>query len=304
MSDWPKVIDVKNDITKQGVATTFLRQMIAGMHSRGLYDVVSRKPPTVQSIVSYAGNAEGVDASTAQEFLDKVLSEKAALLRLLAAQLLPLVKWDSLMQHEQDLLNRLATDGHGDEVYDWIVAAVDITKGKPQDKIRKTYEAIKVAATDNAVQLILAIEAKYWLYKQNTRYSRVDVLEFAREGVREINTMLLNAHPVVAANASTALTQIDTMNLVGEGDEYVQSLVEMMNRYGDTLLHGASGGGGGGQLTIMSRLKALEAKGGGGGGGGDPKKGEYEYKGGCGTNGCNRESAKDAGVSGDRWQGR
>ena len=95
MSDWPKAIDVKNDITKQGVATTFLRQMIAGMHSRGLYDVVSRKPPTVQSIVSYAGNAEGVDASTAQEFLDKVLSEKAALLRLLAAQLLTLVNTSS-----------------------------------------------------------------------------------------------------------------------------------------------------------------------------------------------------------------
>ena len=69
------------------------------------------------------GNAEGVDASTAQEFLDKVLSEKAALLRLLAAQLLTLVKWESLLQHEQDLLNRLATDGGS--------GASDFQRGSP-----------------------------------------------------------------------------------------------------------------------------------------------------------------------------
>ena len=173
MSDWPKPIDVKNDITKQGVATTFIRQMIAGMHSRGLFEVVSRKPPTVQDIMSYAGNV-GLDADTAQDFLDKVLGEKTAILRLLAGQLLTLIKWDTLMQHEQDLLNKMATDGLGDEIYDWIIAAVDITKGKPQDKIRKAYEAVKVAATDNPVQLITAIQAKFWLYKQNTRYSRVD----------------------------------------------------------------------------------------------------------------------------------
>ena len=82
------------------------------------------------------------------------------MLRLLAAQLLTLIKWDSLLQHEQDLLNKLATDGQGDEIYDWILAAVDITKGKPQDKIRKAYESIKVAATDNPVQLSIVAEAE------------------------------------------------------------------------------------------------------------------------------------------------
>ena len=63
-----------------------------------------------------------------------------------------------------------ATSGQGDAIFDWVMAAVDITKGKQQDKIRVAYEAVKVAKTDGPVQLIKAIESKWWLFKQKTAY--------------------------------------------------------------------------------------------------------------------------------------
>jgi hypothetical protein len=164
-SDFPKEIDINIDIVKPEVASTFQRQVVSALRSRGLFAFLEYAEPTLDDL---AAANPGVSA---EALLQKHTALQAAFQEYdnKVADLLPnLVKWSSLSQSEQEGVNDMTRRGDGRALYAWLMAVTDLKKGRAQDRIRSAFVTTKVAANYSGAQLASAVEAKWWLYRQNT----------------------------------------------------------------------------------------------------------------------------------------
>ena len=64
----------------------------------------------------------------------------------------------ALLLFERNEINKYINNGAGDQVYAWIVNAVDITKGRAQDKVRIAYGLVSVKNVKSADQIVAAVE--------------------------------------------------------------------------------------------------------------------------------------------------
>ena len=202
---WPEAIDVNVGILKPEVAASFKRQVISALRSRGLYEVLQYEVPSVADLVAANPGMDVSRVTAKQQELETALKRHHALV---ADNLPPLIKGESLNNAEQSKLNAFVTDGDGPGLFAWMMELIDLSKGRAQDKVRKAYTQVKVTPSDGGLALSTAIETKWWLYKQNTLYS-TGTQSGIREGIRDIITMLLDGPPRVSARPTPLFTDND-----------------------------------------------------------------------------------------------
>ena len=77
VADWPKAIDIENDIIKQGINDRFQRELRSALRTRHLLDCIEQRVPTPQDILRMNPDAT---ESEVQDHLDILLTTRVTLM--------------------------------------------------------------------------------------------------------------------------------------------------------------------------------------------------------------------------------
>ena len=279
VSPWPQGFDIDKDVVKQGEADNFKSKLTSALRTRGLHSVLLFAPPTLRQVLE--ANPE-LSNDEAVEYLDNFLATRNKDLAMVADLLPQTINMKALLLFERKEINKYINDGSGEKVYAWIVNAVDITKGRAQDRIRIAYCDVTVKNVKSADQIIAAVELKWWLY------TAIMPRKPDYEGVREILVMLLGGPMAIRTNAANGLTTIE-QDITIDGENWVRGYATMLRRFGAQLLSANSSSDADTSALFLMSQRVAELEKGGGKGGKGKGKGGYGGKGGkfgCGKNNC------------------
>ena len=210
---WPEPFDIEHDILKEDKATRFQTTLKSALRTRKLYDALQQRPPTMHAVMSAN---PGIGINDAQEHFDNLLRQDKADMGTICDMLYALVKWDSLLHEDRNLITAWVNEGDARAFYAWLIAATSILEGKAQDKLRVAYAKVTINATDSPQALIRAMQTKWFLFKNNTMYAR-ETQDGLKEGLRDLYTMMLNGPERVASHFATKLSEIETAGpIIGE----------------------------------------------------------------------------------------
>ena len=68
VAPWPNAIDIYNDITKQGLATTFQTKLVSAMRTRGLLEVIEMRPPSLKDLLEANPGCATADAHPSRQY--------------------------------------------------------------------------------------------------------------------------------------------------------------------------------------------------------------------------------------------
>ena len=154
--------------------------MKSALRTRKLYDALQQRPPTLHAVMSAN---PGIGINEAQEHFDNLLRQDKSDMNMIADMLYALVKWDSLLHEDRNMITQWINDGDARAYYAWIIASTSIHEGKAQDKLRVAYAKVAVSATDSPQALIRAMQTKWFLFKNNTMYAR-ETQDGLKEGLQ------------------------------------------------------------------------------------------------------------------------
>ena len=232
VAPWPQAIDIENDIFMPGTVATFKSQLMRALISRNLYSVISEKAPTMLDIASDNPDASPNEVLIAFENCIAARHDKE---RHVATLLPAVVKTSSLTYADRNLLDVLVATCEGLQVYEWIMARLDLRRGKVQDKLRHKFTATTVNATMSVAAIGAAVDLKWFLFKHHTLYDASSE-HGTREGIREILQMLLKAPGNIGTEAMLQLANVESMDVSAGGDKWIEDRQESYKRYGQLLI--------------------------------------------------------------------
>ena len=248
VSPWPKQFDMEHDIIEPGKSDTYKSELVAALRSRDLWNTVLDVPPTLESITEENPGADSHDILAAY---DAIMKRRQIDSGIMAANIPQTVKMSSLSLTDQTKLRTLQTAGDGLNMFDFVWKRLDLSQGEPQDKVRQKYMQVKVSPTDSVATIRKKVDLKWWLFKQHTLY---DSTNAQREGIRELNVMLLGGPHVIKLGAIAAIANMSESVTV-DGDKWVAEWQSTHERYGELMVSqgGAYADDGGGLMLATNR---------------------------------------------------
>ena len=229
-SAWPEPIDTKTDILTPNKVDKWKAAATAALRTRKLWATIQEVPPTMASL---AEDNPGIAEDHILQVLDTILEKRRQDEIVIASNMINTIKMSSLSLTHSAMIFKMQQNGEGVAMFQYIWDLVDLTKGEPQDRVRAEYPKVKVQPTDSMSVICQAVDRKWWLFKNNTLLDSVDG---QKEGVRDINTMLLEGPTMIRLAAISAIQFIDSVEELN-GDEWVRSWQELHNRYGKLLVN-------------------------------------------------------------------
>ena len=229
VSPWPDPIDLHHDIFTPGKADTYKSELVAALRSRDLYNTILEMPPTLETIAADNPDADPHDITTV---FDAIMHKRQTDNGIIAANILRTVKMTSLSLAHQTAVRAFQAAGDGVSMFEYIWRRIDLSHGEAQDKLRIKYVNTKVSPTDSMATVRKQVDTKWWLFKHHTLY---DSTNGQREGIRELNVMLLNGPHIIKLGAIAAIANISESAVV-DGDKWVQDWQTTHERYGDLMV--------------------------------------------------------------------
>lgn len=255
VAELPKGFDINADILIQGKADTTKVGIVMALRSRKLLVFMETAPPSLSDVRD--ANPSAPEELVIEVYLD--IRQKYETASSTVADILPVtLKMSSLSMMEENEVNALVLNGDGRGLYDWILSAMSVERGRPQDKLRAEYPKVKVSTSDKPEQLVKAIEKKWWLYQNITIFDHSSETG-VKEAMSNIFTMLLDGPAPIASEAARNLTSLENTSY-GDGVQWITNYTQMLRRHGDKLLRSTEGGNDheGSLMLLQRKIAALE----------------------------------------------
>ena len=229
VSKWPEPFDMEHDIFVPGKVEKFLRELTSALRTRQLFEVLRRRPPSLQAMVLDYPNE---DVSFIMEVYDSMMDDRVAALSMVADNLPSVIKYSSLSMSDQLILNTLSSQGDGVGLYTFLLEQTDITSGRSQDKLRDKFVECVLHPSDSVTRVIAQIDLKWWLFKHNLLYcaSNTDTRNDL-EGIRTILRMLIAGPPAFAVQASLELPSISAVT-APDANAWIKARTDHIQRFG------------------------------------------------------------------------
>jgi hypothetical protein len=127
------------------------------------------------------------DSEQVQDAYDMMMAARQVAESKLSMLLPQFIKATTLSYLESADLSKMVSNQQGVAIYDFIMRAIDLTRGAVQDKLRQKYIELKLQPTDTIIVVAQQVDLKWFLHKHHTLYD-VTTIAGRREGVRAVLT--------------------------------------------------------------------------------------------------------------------
>ena len=208
VAPWPEAIDLEGDILKNGKAMQWRSMLKAALRTRKLLSCLMDAPITRDLLLEWNPSiTESELQTTLDNFWAKRQDEQAAV----AANLLRCVKIDTLDLSTKSKVLGWQEHGSGQDMYMWVWSRTDLRIGTAQDRLRAKYPTVVVAETDSIAVIREKVSEKWFLFNHHTLYNPK---RDAKEGLRDLISMLLGGPPLIKSSALTELQALDKVQQV------------------------------------------------------------------------------------------